>query len=435
MFDTVGVRKLFNSPLFLFLYFTVIFGMVFQLFSRNVHDFSWSYVVYRGIPFGLVMATLTLRKIRSQTAHIGITNVDDLQTMRASLKTGELPADPVLRKAMPVYLDYASKPYLQFKKYDKVMVAFFVLFGALTVALGHDFTSLAIAIFILTASIVSFRYTRRQTAILESLYEKLKVEPGSTKKEVDPLVATEQVWINVYKGAISLVGILLIIVSLLYVFISPWTWWRLSLPLGSTGLLFVAPFYGLRDKWANIYMLALPLCVSALLVSIHMGLGSHHIVPATTMMPDGSHSLLALSGWAVFHATPILIGATLVVLGDMIFRKTNKMQISYKNWAEVTALVIAFALFVMPFRVTHTSKRVIESTPGSNSAQDSITTPPTGNIEGVQNKSYNTDGEIKIDAPIVTQDTLNVTSTPVYPSTQANGTEGIVPGVHDASQD
>jgi hypothetical protein len=179
------VQRLFSSKEFLFLFYTLGMGTFIQLLPPNNRPFSWSLVLIIGVPSGFVMTFMTLRQIKKNNELTGLTEATEQRELYKAVKTGILPDDPKIRKALGHYLPRLIEANLQANQKGSSLV--FVIILALLMALSGSAYLAIVAAFLVLMLMLSRLSVRKANVRLHDLYVKLQASHEGTKLAPSPL--------------------------------------------------------------------------------------------------------------------------------------------------------------------------------------------------------------------------------------------------------
>lgn len=176
MITSQHIRKLFSSPVFLFLFYTFFFGVLLQFFTIHERPFSWKSVLLFGVPCGIVLTAISLLQIKKFNESLGLTDPQQIKALHAAIKTGELPSDPQVRKALPAFL---HKRFPTTKKLRSSMIILGVIGGLqlLTGLAKRNLLDIGWAAAFLLFFTMAYLAARRSAAKIDHLYKQLGIDP------------------------------------------------------------------------------------------------------------------------------------------------------------------------------------------------------------------------------------------------------------------
>lgn len=162
----------------------LIFEANSYLFSSNRRTFSWTHALFFSLAYGIMITIFTRRKTSSFSQTLGLSNPEQLGLLRDAVKSGTLPADPVMRQAMPAYVAKQLKAAVKTKKEAPKLLLFFAVLFLLSIAV-HEW--LLGAVFILSLGYTAYSYwpTIKRIEHLTLLQEEL------TQQGIKPTVPYE----------------------------------------------------------------------------------------------------------------------------------------------------------------------------------------------------------------------------------------------------
>jgi hypothetical protein len=364
------LQKLFTSPVFLFLYYSVLFGTVIQLVSNGNRPFSWAFAAIIGVPAGLIMTAISLRQLKKSGKAIGLTDPAKQRTVQAALKTGKLPDDPQVRKALPAFLEKSLKATEKIRKYG---MAFIVAVGAssLLLAIGNR-NSLQIAMWVvfMLAGFVIYVSTQKTRIRIDELHRQLKIKP-EIATTAPPVAAdiTKETLKTFFRFISGYIGIVAVIEGAIVCSVNSSLVLELGLPLIGVGLLLLTPYYLLRGRWVNAYAVLLVLAVIFAVYSLNTPVGSKMIVPAHIALPDEPYGPSAFVAWATLHSAPLLAAVGILRLLD-IARSKRPFSSDKGEWKVFFIFVALAAFLTVPFGSPASSRKVQPD--GSTSGKPSV---------------------------------------------------------------
>jgi hypothetical protein len=141
--------KMLTSAPFQFIALSLSFGLLNQGFNKT---FSWVDVVLYGLPFGLIVTTIT--RIRPQNKY-QVPTAEQIQ-LEQHLRREELPSNPEQLKAFSAYLAKRAQAAEKSKKQGLPLMA---IFGLILLYLGyssHKPIPIGYALFLLALAVANY---------------------------------------------------------------------------------------------------------------------------------------------------------------------------------------------------------------------------------------------------------------------------------------
>lgn len=163
-------RKIFRSTPVLVVASVLIFGVPLEVASEG--PFSWIDVIIFGLPLGLLNIWFLKRQMQRAGRAAGISNIDQQWTLADSIRTGRLPKDPKLIKALPSFLEERTK---ELKKSRKQVTPLLLVFATLSLllAIGGAGVMVLFAVLFPLFAMLNYKVTKRMDKKINVLREKL----------------------------------------------------------------------------------------------------------------------------------------------------------------------------------------------------------------------------------------------------------------------
>ena len=163
------VQKLFSSPVFIFIYYLVIFVLFTEAFRSPPHH--WQGALYWGSISSAFLTLITMKRIKKMNAE---SSQKQVLSLNEAVRTATLPTDPNVLKELPAELDKCELSTVKSKKQVIPMFGgFFIL--CLLFAIADKDLSFAVLAAILLGLGTFFYYQMNKTlGNIRSLREQLK---------------------------------------------------------------------------------------------------------------------------------------------------------------------------------------------------------------------------------------------------------------------
>lgn len=166
-------RKIFLSTPFYFVIYTVSFGVLQGFINGNGQRFSLVTAVATGISFGAIMALLTKRRQAKFNETTGVSDPRQQFAVHDVVRTGKLPRDPTLRRALPGYLEKRQKTNQQARKSSTIFLAVIGVGSFAEAAFDKDLLFGFIGAGLLVMAGLNYRLTGKQAKNIASLQAQL----------------------------------------------------------------------------------------------------------------------------------------------------------------------------------------------------------------------------------------------------------------------
>ncbi len=413
-------RQIFQTVLAALVY-GVFFGVFMQSYSSQ-GQFSWNAALIIGIPAGVVFAFVGSRGKQKFQDKLGLATSKQQRDLYRAVKAGVLPEDPTVRGALPNFLQNQQQTLERIRKFFPFIAIFIGLQPLLAIGHTDDIIQSVLLVVVLGCAYI---VVKQITVTAERLVH-------VSKKTVDKKLETSgssfnRLW-SVARFGVILFGFAVALFAVVFSFQGKDAFLWLGLPMSVTGLLLIVPYFLLPRRWQFVYAAAVLVSIAISIFCLYLPHGPHNHAAAYLPLPEKGYPVLTYIGWAMLHSTPVLIGAGILTVVQIMFAEVKNTPVSLRRWAMGVGIAAMAAFFVLPLRFgtaqqTPAQTTTIPETPDKTSLS---TVPATESSSGVQptlQDTYSapdygpaTDGpsDVHFDGvrPYANQDTIIVHSVP-----------------------
>jgi hypothetical protein len=163
--------KFVTSAPVLFVFYALGFGVLEQ-FPRD-RPFSWISVAFIGVPFGLLMAVMTRRRVMKFNRTTGVDDPNKQWEMHDSVRSGRLPSDPEILRAMPDYLDSRIRANEQSRKFSTPFIVFIAVANIAVAIWTRSIVEGLVSVPLIALGIMNHFITSNQAMKLRRLQKQL----------------------------------------------------------------------------------------------------------------------------------------------------------------------------------------------------------------------------------------------------------------------